>query len=493
MSLSEISATEIARRIKRRDISCLEVTEYFVQEQKRWNPKINAVVENRWSDALEDAREKDRELASVDDPQSLPVLFGVPMTMKEMLQVQGYRSTLGSIHRRRLVQTRDASVVGRMRQAGVTILGTTNVPELGFWFECENPVYGRTVNPFDLTRTAGGSSGGEAAMIAAGGSPIGLGSDVGGSIRMPAGMCGVFGHKPSNRIVPITGHYPASFDVIESLKDPRYPLTCLGPLARSSEDLWTIMRLLIGPDGLDQEVKRDFKLGAPVEDWSDATVWILPEPSMMGVGGTSNTMAQAVRLAGSYFESLGARVREMKPDVLRNAAFLWSAGLSEVQGRTFEVALFNEGHANLPVEIFRSLFGIRNYTMPALMTVVTERLMGANKSEWEGVNAARVAELHAMREKFNALLRGKNIFILPTHPREAPKNGSTVRRPLDFAMTGVFNALGLPATAAPVSWENDLPQSVQIISAWGQDHMTLSAAQVLESGFGGSRRPAFPT
>lgn len=492
MSLSEISATEIARRIRQGELSCLEVTEHFVHEQKRWNPKLNAVVENRWSDVLEDAREKDRERARTPDPTKLPPLFGVPMTIKEMIQVQGYRSTLGSIHRRRRVETRDASVVTRLRDNGAIILGTTNVPELGFWFECENPVYGRTLNPFDLRRTPGGSSGGEAAIIAAGGSPAGLGSDVGGSIRMPAGFCGIFGHKPSNRIVPISGHYPAGFDVIEDLRDPRYPLTCIGPLARASEDLWTLMRILVGPDGLDQEVKSDFTLGEPVTDWENVNVWILPEPSMTGVAKTNAAMAQAVRVAGGYFESLGARVREMRHDVFQNAAFLWSAGLSEVEGRNFEEVLFNEGHANLPVEVLRSLLGTRNYTMPALMTVLTERLMGANSDHWGDLNLRRVRELHELREKLNTLLRGRHVMILPVHPREAPVAGTTMLRPLDFAMTGVFNALGLPATAAPVTWENDLPQGVQLISAWGQDRVTLSAAQVLESAFGGARRPPFP-
>ncbi len=492
MSLAEISATQIARQIKSRDVTCLEVTEYFIGQQKLWNPLINAVVENRWSEALDEAREKDALLAALTDTAKLPPLFGVPMTIKEMIQVQGYRCTLGSIHRRRAIQTRDASVVKRMRQAGAIILGTTNVPELGFWFECENPLYGRTLNPFDLSRTAGGSSGGEAAMIAAGGSPLGLGSDVGGSIRMPAGFCGVYGHKSSNRIVPITGHYPATFDRIESMNDPEYPLTCLGPLARSAEDLLTTMKVLIGPDGLDPEVKKDFKMGEVIEDWSDATVWIMPQPAMTGVSTTEASMSEAVKVTGSYFESLGANVREMRADVLKDAAFLWSAGLKEIKGPSFEEVLFNDTKGSLGVEIFRSAFGFRNYTMPALMTVIAERALGANETRLNDLSDKSVTELHELRDQLNTLLSGKNILVMPVHPRVAPKVGSTILRPLDFAMTAVFNSLGLPVTSAPVTWTDDLPHSVQIASAWGQDHVTISAAIALQFAFGGSRRPALP-
>lgn len=492
MSLSEISATEIAGKIKGGQLSCAEVTEHFIGEQRRWNPKINAVVENRWADAVIEAKEHDALLLKTKDKSTLPSLFGVPMTIKEMISVQGYRSTLGSIHRRRSIQTRDASVVERLRKAGALILGTTNVPELGFWFESENPVYGRTSNPFDLNRTAGGSSGGEAAMIAAGGSPLGLGSDVGGSIRIPAGFCGVYGHKPSNRIVPITGHYPANYDNVVELKEPRYPLTVIGPLCRRAEDLFTAMKVLIGPDGRDPHVRSDFKLGEPVEDWTDANVWILPEPQMTAVGATNSNMAEAVRLTGAYFESLGARVRQMKKDVLKNAALLWSAGLSEVEGRTFEAVLFGEKENNFIVEMFRSLIGNQNYTLQSLLTVLAERSLQADGGKLFNIQKERLKELNELRKKLNSLLTGKNVFILPVHPREAPHHRGTLLRPFDFAMAGIFNTLGFPVTNAPVTWIGGLPQSVQIVSAWGQDHITMSAARTLEFAFGGSRRPALP-
>lgn len=524
LNLNTASMTVIARAIAAGQVTCVEVVTHFVNEQKKWNPKINAVVEERWHDALAEAESKD--LWRKENPQAtLPPLFGIPITIKEMISVQGYRNTLGSIHRRNLVQPKDATVVSRLRQAGAIILGTTNVPELGFWFECENPVYGRTNNPFDLTRTAGGSSGGEGAIVAAGGSALGIGSDVGGSIRMPAGFCGLFGHNPSGRIIPITGHFPATFEDMPAMKDPRYPLTVIGPLARSADDIWAVMNLLIGPDEWDPEVKKDFKLQNPITDWSDATVWLLPSPRMQGVGTTEPAMSEAVEIAGTYFESLGAHVRKMKPDALKEAALLWSTAVNEVEGRTFEEALFNKKPYNITLETIRTLaldvlhpkqlgtlqmatgllndwLGKPQFTFPSLMTVVAERLMNKstakekvpsqeNESSPESsTEELRLrAELKDLRMKMNVLLTGKNILILPVHPRPAPLHRSTWLRPFDFAMTGIFNALKLPVTTAPITWTNDLPHSVQVVSAWGQDHVTISAAQTLEQAFGTSRRP----
>lgn len=486
--LSQISAQQIAHEIRSGKLTCLEVADFFINAQKKWNPKLNALVENRWDEVRREAREKDQWRA--ENPEAeLPPLFGVPITVKEMISIQGFRCTLGSIHRRRHVQTRDASVIERLRKAGALILGTTNVPELGFWFECENPVYGMTSNPYDLERSSGGSSGGEAALIAAGASPLGFGSDVGGSIRMPAGFCGIFGHKPSNRIVPVTGHYPADHESMPNMRDPLYPLTVIGPMSKKSEDLRPALELLIGPDGLDPEVKTDFKLEPPITDWSDSTVWLLPRPVMSAVSLTEESMVQAVRLSGQYFESLGAKVKEIRPDFFKNAVFLWASALSKVEGRSFEEALFQQKKPNLGLEFIRTLFGVPHYTLPSLMTLLTERFMASNQEKWAPLNEDRHLELEKMQRTLNTLLKGKHLLITPVHPRVAPKHRSTYTRPFDFAMTGIFNALGVPVTTAPISWKEGLPQSVQIVSAWGQDHVCLSAAGALEFGFGGWRPP----
>ncbi|ODS51128.1 MAG: hypothetical protein ABS42_00055 [Bdellovibrio sp. SCN 50-8] len=483
MNFSQLSATDIAAHIASREISCEDIVRHFIREEELWNPRLNAMVENRWDEALAEAREKDAFLA--ENPEAeLPPLFGVPVTIKEMIAVEGFHSTMGSIHRKDNIKSKDASVVKRLKDAGAIILGTTNVPELGFWFECENPIYGATSNPYDLTRTAGGSSGGEAALIGAGASVLGLGSDVGGSIRMPASFCGVFGHKPSNRIVPATGHEPVDFDNALEMTGSKYPLTTIGPLARKAKDLRLAMELIIGPDGYDQEVKKDFKLSPPIESWEGAKVWILPSPTMTMVAGTDEDMSEAVLMAGKYLEGMGAELKTLRHDFFKSAILLWSAGLAEVEGETFEKLLFENEHPSIPLEIFRSFTTEAKYTLPGLLTTVAERISTKFQK-----HTAQLEELNRLRDQLNQLLAGKNILILPAHPRKAPKLHSTYLRPFDFAMTAIFNVLGVPATAVPIAQNEGLPTGVQIISAWGQDHVTLSAAESLEQAFGGWQAP----
>lgn len=486
--LTLLSAVKLSEHIRKNEVTCLEVVDAFIAEQKIWNPRINAIVENRWDSARKEAIEKD-EWRKTNPKAKLPPFFGVPFTVKEMIQVEGFKSTLGSIHRKRQISKRDASVVERFKKAGGILLATSNVPEMGFWFECDNPIYGSTKNPFDLTRTSGGSSGGEAAIIGAGASPIGFGSDVGGSIRVPAGFCGIFGHKPSNRIVPTTGHYPTDFENITRMEDPHYPLTVIGPMVKRSEDLRPTLELIVGSDGLDPEVRKEFKLGPEVKDWSQSTVWILPRPAMAAVTYTEDSMAETVELSARYFESLGAKIRRLKPDFLKNALFMWSAGINQVAGRTFEEALFNDKKQNIGLEMMRTLFGVPNYTLPALGTLIAERLVVNGEHGLGKRNENFLRELAQMQETLAALLTGDNILILPIQPRDVPKLRGTYTHPFDFAMAAIFNVLGLPVTTAPITWNDDIPQSVQIVSAWGQDAVTISAAQVLEAGFGGWRPP----
>ena len=241
--LLSLSAVELARRIREKRILSREVVETHIAHIQRVNPDLNAVVRERFDDARREAEAADRRIQAANGDE-LPPFLGVPCTIKECFALTGMPNSSGLVARKGEIARQDATAVARLRAAGAIPLGVTNVPELCMWMETDNRVYGRTNNPYNVKHIVGGSSGGEGAIIASGASPFGLGSDIGGSIRMPAFFNGVFGHKPSAGLVPGTGQYP-----IATNQALRYLTT--GPLARRAEDLMPLLRVLAGPDGQD--------------------------------------------------------------------------------------------------------------------------------------------------------------------------------------------------------------------------------------------------
>jgi amidase len=215
-----LSATTLARRIRAGELSAEAVVQAHLQRIAAVNPRLNAVVQLAAEQALAEARAAD---AAQRNGQALGPLHGVPFTVKDWIDVAGFPCTGGDLAFRDRVPAADAPVVARLRQAGAIFLGKTNVM-------VDNPVYGRANNPYNLAYSTTGSSSGEAALIAAGGSPLGLGSDSGGSIRQPAHACGICGLKPTTGRLPLTGHFP----FISAVNDPR---TTIGPMARFVEDL----------------------------------------------------------------------------------------------------------------------------------------------------------------------------------------------------------------------------------------------------------------
>src|SRR5438105_5672055 len=202
--LTTKSATELASLIRSREVSPVEVIDAHLRRIEQINPSLNAIV-TLAEDAIDRARAADIALSKGETPGPL---HGVPLTVKDTIDSRGLRTTSGSrIHAHRIPE-RDASVVARLKAAGAIILGKTNTPEMAIPYETDNPVFGRTNNPHDLGRTSGGSSGGEAAAIAANLSIAGIGSDLAGSIRVPAHFCGIAGLKPTTGSVPMEGHVP---------------------------------------------------------------------------------------------------------------------------------------------------------------------------------------------------------------------------------------------------------------------------------------------
>ncbi len=262
-------AHELAGAIRERHLSSREVLKAHLRQIKHHNPSVNAIATLDEEAALRRAEQAD---AALEQGESWGPLHGVPVTIKDSFETAGLRTTGGYQRLIDHVPVQDASAVGRLRQAGAIILGKTNVPRQSMDIQTVSPIFGRTNNPWDLERTPGGSTGGGAAAVASGMSPLELGSDLGGSIRIPAHFCGILGLKPTDNLVPITGH------IVSLPGKPRRTRHMLvaGLLARSVEDLQLGLTIIAGPDGRDWEVP-PVCLGRPTEPrlddlriaWSD--------------------------------------------------------------------------------------------------------------------------------------------------------------------------------------------------------------------------------
>jgi fatty acid amide hydrolase 2 len=471
--LIEMSASALAAGIREGEFSSREVIDAHIARVEAVNPSLNAMVEPRFGLAREEADAADSLRAGGGE---LPPLHGVPCTIKEFFGVEGMHNTGGIYSHRERMAPADASDVARLKAAGAIILGTTNAPEGGLWMETYNKIYGRTSNPWDLKRTSGGSSGGEGALVASGASPIGLGSDVGGSIRIPAAFCGTVCHKPSGGLLPNTGHFPPA-------PAGNGAFLCTGPLVRRVEDLWPLIQILAGPDGIDPAC-RPFELGDPASvDLSEIVVFPMESNGRQGV---HKIMRQAVRDATTALEQRGATVREIELPRMKKALDIWVGMLSDVAETHYPELLGSEGK---PIKPFWELLkcGIRqsNFTAIAVLTAgldgVTARFQG---------RIGRLVELgQALRAELDELLGTNGVILHPPYGRPAPRHWDAMRTPFSPAHTAIFNVMESPVTCVPMGWSaKNLPISVQIVGAPGQDHLTVAAAAVLEEDFGGWRR-----
>lgn len=486
MDLKNSSIGELRQLLLEKKISVLEMTEQHIAAVSAASQKLNAMTEDRFEAAREDARRKDQFLSQMSAAQSPPPLFGVPFTFKEMFAFAGMKQTLGSYYRKDFRAQTTATVLERLIQAGGIPLCSTNVPELGFWFECENVIYGSTKNPFDSARTSGGSSGGEGALIGSGASPFGIGSDIGGSIRIPAAFCGIFGHKPTNRRVPMTGHPPIDLQSPSDWKDPFYPITVAGPMSRKAEDLRLLMSLLSGPDGIDPEVREGVRLketwGKGSDRIKNLKVYLLPSPLYQGAYSADTEVSDEVVRVAKSLKRRGAKIIELNqlkslPE-LKLALDLWFMRTSETNKTTFHELLGCGIEPPLVQEGLAMMFGKSKHTIPAYLTAVMEKITSPLYSYQVRRSDLRRQSWNLLSNRLQELL-SDSVLLLPAHPRVAPKLRGTYHRPFDYIHTGVWNAMGLPATVAPTGLIGHLPASVQIVSAIDNDDLTIGVAEVL--------------
>src|SRR6202140_320373 len=308
--LTFLSAIVMAQQIREKKISPVEVADAHLAKIERLNPKLNAFVHLDRERVRREARTAE---AAVRSEKTLGPLHGVPISIKSSLEVAGLRCEAGTRLRAGHLATEDAPLVSRLRKAGAIVLGVTNTPELLMAWETDNLLYGRTNNPWDLERTPGGSSGGEAAAIAAGMSAGGVGSDGGGSIRVPAHFSGICGLKPTPGRIPATGHFPASVG-------PFALLGVVGPMARNMDDLKILFEVMQGPDDGDPSAAPVSIRWPDKDDLRRVRVGYFEDDGRTPV--TPETRA-AVRTAAETLRGAGFQVEPFRPEGLELARQLW--------------------------------------------------------------------------------------------------------------------------------------------------------------------------
>jgi amidase len=451
------TATWLAAAVRTRDISSLEIVDACLARVYEVNPRLNAVV-RLTDDARDRARDADAELAK---GINRGPLHGVPFTIKDSLDTAGVVTTAGTIGWRDRVPTRDATVVARLKAAGGILLGKTNTPEFTWSDETDNDVYGRTSNPYDLSRTPGGSSGGPAAIVAAGGSSFDIGSDTGDSIRQPAHVCGIAGLKPTSGRVPRTGHWPGYEGLFESF-------TQLGPMARRVEDLELLLPIIAGADGQDPHV-----VSAP-----------LGEPSAVKLDGlrvvaftdngirtpTPETIA-AVEAGADALAAVGARVEHEVPPYLDEAWEAWD-GLIRADGFAWLRRLINA--AGTPGW---GSYATRDWISPG------EPLPGDELT-------ALIERADAIRGRLLRWVQDVDLIVCPAMPQPAIRHGESSAAWFGDTYSDVHNLTGWPAVVVRGGTSPEgLPIGVQLVAPPWREDVALAGARVVEAASGGWQPP----
>jgi len=474
------SASELAAALRRRELGSRELLEHLLARIERFDGGLNAVVTLDVERARAAADAADRALAAGD---AKGALFGLPMTVKDTFETAGLRTTCGVPALSQHVPAADAIAVARLRAAGAVIFGKTNTPTWAGDWQTTNPIFGTTNNPWDRTRTPGGSSGGSAAALAAGFTPLELGSDIGGSIRVPAHCCGVFGHKPSHGLVPQRGHIPGEPGT-RSERD----LNVIGPLARTVDDL---------------ELALDVVAGA-LPELAHALTLRLPPPRA--------TKLADFRVAAWFDEPACAIDREMRGLLERAADTLTKAG-ARIDREARPAVDFREA-VDLYVALLMPIMSLE------LPDAVAEQMAKAGEQVPDGAsgllsasvraNAARHRDwlrTHERRERIRArwadFFRDHDVLLCPVmltpafvqdpsefSSRRILVNGEDRSYMENIEWPALVTMALLPSTVIPVGrTAGGLPVGVQVVGPLLEDRTTLAFARAAERELGGFAPP----
>ncbi|AYF74816.1 amidase [Nocardia yunnanensis] len=483
MEWSFRAAEELSTALRSGAVSSVELTEEAIARIERDDKAINAICVPDFERARAAAQRADRALA---DGVDLPLL-GIPVTVKESYNMAGLPTTWGLPQHRDFIPDQDAEQVARLAAAGAVMLGKTNVPLMLQDWQSYNDIYGTTNNPWDHGRSPGGSSGGSAAALAAGFGALSIGSDIAGSLRVPAHFCGIYAHKPTLGLVSTRGMVPPPLPPLPTEAD----LAVAGPMARTARDLTLLLDVMAGPDPLTRGLAYRLELPAPRhESLSEFRVLIVEEHPLVPTG---SAVRAALGRVADALTAEGARVQHhsaLLPD-LTEAAELYIQLL---------VAGFGAG---MPAERYEQLRAAAAALPADAQGIDTAWLRGATATHRDFLVAAGGRERH--RHQWRALFGEFDVVICPIGPTPAfphDQNPDVQARRLEIDgaaypygdqlhWPGVATMPGLPATAIPAGLSPDgLPVGVQLIGPMYEDRTPLRLAELLEARIGGFQPPA---
>jgi amidase len=454
------SAVRQLEMLRQREISVVELAEAHIKQIERLNPQLKAFADFDAERVRAQARSMDAVLVDARGP-----LHGLPVTVKSSIATAGYKCEIGSLNHKDEIPREDAVVVARLRAAGALLLGTTNCPEFLMAYETDNLLHGQTRNPWDLERTPGGSSGGESAAIAAGMSAAGLGSDSGGSVRVPAEFTGICSLKPTPGRIPRRGHLPPCVG-------PFATLGAIGPMARTMADLEMMFRTLSGQDDADPASPPVALREVNESDLRKNTIGFFEDDGLTPV--TAETRS-AVRASAAALRDAGFRVEPFRPRTLEALRKLWWTFFVQCGAMFYEPEV-RGGSAKLS-PIFREFLAIAEKSGPLTAT----ELLNA----WAELDLLRAKTLEEMREYPVLLCPVASVPAWRHGERKWTIDGQTVEYLDVVRYTQWFNTLGAPAAVVPVGRSPEgLPIGVQIAARPFEDEVVLGVARVVDRAFG---------
>jgi amidase len=453
------SASDQLRLLNSRKVTVTELAEAHIRQIERVDPQINAFVDFD----PERVRSQARAMDSAKEPRG--PMHGLPVTVKSSIATAGYRCEIGSLLNEGDVPREDAEVVRRERAAGALILGTTNCPEFLMAYETDNLLHGRTCNPWDLERSPGGSSGGESAAIAAGMSAAGLGSDSGGSVRVPAHFTGICSLKPTPGRVPGRGHLPPCVG-------PFAILGAIGPMARTIEDVSLLFRTLSGQDANDPLSPPVLHRTRTLDELRQQRIGYFEDDGIVPVSAETRA---AVQSAVQALREAGFRVDSFRPRTLEQLRKLWGAFFVQCGAMFYEPAIRGKRERLSP--IFREFLGFAESAGPLSST----QLLNA----WAELDVLRAKTLEEMRDHPVLLCPAASVPAFRHGERAWAIDGQRVEYLDAWRYSQWFNALAAPAAIVPVGRSKEgLPIGVQIAARPFEDEITLGIAAIVDAAFG---------